>query len=69
VERFFAIVLVVVLGTFCFDYNLDTYFGKDIHWTGDCVAGTITSVVTIPAAVVGFVLVSCDMQKPLCGGD
>ena len=48
-----------------FDYALDTYVGKDIPWYGDCVAGTITAPLTTTAAVVGYVLVACDMPEPI----
>ncbi len=59
------LVFVVALGGFCFDYSLDTYFGKDIPWYGDCAAGTVGGAVTIPAAVIGYVLVECDQPTPI----
>jgi len=58
-------VLVAAICGFCFDYGLETYFGKDIPWYGDCLAGLFTSPVAVPAAVVGYVLVECDAPTPI----
>lgn len=70
-----AVILVMLLASlpiafcgFLFDYNLMVYFGKDIPWYADCLAGTLTSLVNVPAAVIALVLTSCDFQTPLiCG--
>lgn len=59
------VVFVVALGGFCFDYSLDTYFGKDIPWYGDCVAGTLGGGVVVPASIIGWVLVQCDVPEPI----
>lgn len=60
-----ALALVLAVFGFLFDYSLDTYVGKDIPWYGDCVAGTITAPLTTTVAVVGYVLVQCDMPEPI----
>lgn len=59
------LAIVVAIGGFCFDYSLDVYFGKDIPWYADCAAGLVTSPINIPAAVIGWVLVSCDVPTPI----
>ncbi len=61
----FCLILTVAIAGFAFDYSLDVYFGKDIPWYGDCIAGTIASPVTVPAAVVGFVLKCCGVPTPI----
>jgi len=68
VEKFFGILLGIAICGFCFNYNLDTYFGKDIHWGFDCVAGTLSAPVNVPAAVVGYVLECSDAETPIFGG-
>ena len=60
-----GLVLVMAVCGFLFDYALDTYVGKDIPWYGDCVAGTIAAPLTTTAAVVGYVLVACDVPAPI----
>lgn len=59
-----ASVPVAICGLL-FDYSLDIYFGKDVPWYVDCLAGAFTSPVTLPAAVVGCVLVHCDVATPI----
>jgi len=56
-------IVMAVVG-FAFDYSLYTYFGKDIPWYGDCIAGFFASPVACPAAVVGFILRCCGMEVP-----
>jgi hypothetical protein len=58
-------ISVIAISGCIFDYSLDVYFDKDIPWYGDCVAGLFTSPVTIPAAVVGYVLIECGHTKPI----
>ena len=53
------------LAGFCFDYSLDVYFGQDIPWYGDVLAGIFTSPITVPAAVIAYVLVECDQPTPV----
>ena len=60
-----SLVLAMAIFGFLFDYDLDTYAGKDIPWYGDCVAGTLTAPLTVSAAVVAYVLVECDMPEPV----
>jgi hypothetical protein len=60
-----SLVLAMAAFGFLFDYSLDIYAGKDIPWYGDCVAGTITAPLTTTAAVVGYVLVQCDVPEPI----
>ena len=60
-----SLLIALAICGFCFDYGLDVYFGKDIPWYGDCLAGLFTSPVTVPAAVVGYVLVECDVPTPV----
>jgi hypothetical protein len=61
------VILVIMLAVsgFFFDYTLDTYVGEDIPWYADCVAGVPSIGLTIPAAVVGYVLVACDIPEPI----
>lgn len=67
---FAVVVLAVVIAFagFCFDYSLYSYFGKDIPWYGDCIAGVFTSPINIPATVVAFILRSCDVEVPIIPG-
>lgn len=60
-----SLVLAMAVFGFLFDYDLDTYAGKDIPWYGDCVAGTLTAPLTVSAAVVAYVLVECDAPEPI----
>lgn len=52
---------------FFFDYNLTIYFGKNIPWYGDCVAGFLTAPINIPAAVIGYFLDAGAAGTPLLG--
>lgn len=66
IVRIVWLLVVLAICGFAFDYSLDTYFGKDIPWYADCGVGAVTSVVTIPAALIGYVLVQCDVPTPIC---
>lgn len=59
-----ALVIALLIAGFCFDYSLHSYFGADIPWYADCVAGLFTSPINVPATVVAFVLRSCGMEPP-----
>jgi hypothetical protein len=59
-----CLVLALAIAGFCFDYSLYSYFGKDIPWYGDCVAGLFTAPINIPATVVAYVLRCCGMEPP-----
>ena len=60
----FSFIVGIAIGGFCFDYCLESYVGKDIHWSVDCVAGAVTCPIVIPGAVVALVLKECDVQTP-----
>lgn len=60
----FGLAISVAIVAFTFDYSLNIYFGKDIPWYGDCIAGLFASPITVPAAVVGFVLECCGVPTP-----
>ncbi len=60
-----AVVVTLAICGFCFNYALDTYFGKDIPWYADCVVGMLCGPITVPAAVVGYVLKTCDVPTPI----
>jgi hypothetical protein len=60
-----SLVLAMAVFGFLFDYDLAVYADKDIPWYGDCVAGTLTAPLTVSAAVVGYVLVQCDVPEPI----
>jgi len=60
-----AALIVAAIGGFCFDYNLTVYFGKDIPWYGDCLAGFFTALINVPAAVIGYILECCDVATPI----
>lgn len=60
----YILIAAAILG-FCFDYSLGTYFGKDIPWYGDVAAGVVASPVAAPAAIIGYVLVECDVPTPI----
>lgn len=59
-----VLVLNLTLGAVCFDYSLDTIFEKDIPWYGDAVCGLFLGEITIPCAVICWVLVQCDIEAP-----
>jgi len=61
----FCLVFSLAVAGFYFDYSLYTYFGKDIPWYGDCVAGLFTAPINVPATVVGFVLRCCGLEPPI----
>ena len=67
----YTLVLVIVLafGGCIFDYNLEAYFGKDIPWYFDCLAGVVVAPVNVTAAVVAFVMIECDVPHPICFPD
>ena len=60
-----AVIVALVICGFCFNYALDTYFGKDIPWYADCIVGLFSGPITVPAAVVGYVLKACDVPTPI----
>ena len=64
-EFLLGLVISVAICGFCFDYNLTVYFGKDIPWYGDCLAGFFTVPVNVPAAVIGYVLECCEVTTPI----
>jgi len=66
-EFLIALLISAAICGFCFDYNLNVYFGKDIPWYGDCLAGFFTAPINVPAAVVGYVLECCDVVTPIFG--
>lgn len=49
----------------CFDYCLQNVLGKDIAWYGDVIAGAFAAPVTVPLAVVIWVLKLCGVGMPL----
>lgn len=59
------ITAALTLAGVLFDYNLATFFDKDIPWYLDVVAGVCASPVNIPAAVLGLVLVACGVPTPI----
>lgn len=59
-----CLVIAIAVAGFVFDYSLNIYFGKDIPWYGDCLAGIFASPVAVPAAVIGFVLECCGIPAP-----
>jgi len=60
-----SLVIALAIAGFCFDYSLYTYFGKDIPWYGDCIAGLFTAPINIPATAIGFVLRCCGLEPPI----
>lgn len=60
-------LFAIVIGCFglCFDYSLDVYFGKDISWPIDCIAGTFASAIVVPATVIAIVLICCGTETPI----
>lgn len=62
---FVFLVLAMAVSGFFFDYTLDTYFGKDIPWYADCIAGVPFIGLTVSASLVGYVLVACDVPEPI----
>jgi len=64
-QRFLlTLIFALALGGFCFDYCLESYVDKDIHWSVDCLAGAITTPLVVPGAVLALVLKECDVQAP-----
>lgn len=51
-----VMILNVILGGVSFHYCLWSIFGKDIPWYGDAVFGLFAGEVTIPLAVVVWIL-------------
>lgn len=58
------IVGIVCLNGYCFDYALISCFGKDISFFIDCLAGTVTSAITLPTAIICLVLNYCGVPTP-----
>jgi hypothetical protein len=36
-----------------------SWFGKSIPWWGDCIIGLFLGEITIPVAIVGWILIIC----------
>lgn len=52
---------------FCFDYVLFNVFGKDVPWYADIAAGIVAGAVTVPGAIVLWILKLCGVAMPLIG--
>lgn len=59
------LAIALAIAGFCFDYSLYSYFGKNIPWYGDCVAGLFTAPINVPATVIAFVLRCCGIEPPI----
>lgn len=58
------IVFALSLGAFCFDYILYSVFGKDVPWYADMIAGLVMSSITVPLAVVCWIVRLCGIDAP-----
>jgi hypothetical protein len=66
--RLICLIIGLLVGGFCFDYSLYSYFGKEIPWYADCVCGLFTAPINVPATVVAFVLRCCGIEAPFFEG-
>ena len=60
-----ALIVNLTVGGYAFDYSLRFIAGKDIPWYADVIVGTVLGEVTIPLAVVCWVLKMCGVHSPL----
>lgn len=58
----------MLLGGITFNYCLWYIFNKDIPWFADVVCGLFLGEVTVPLAIVCWVLDLCGIAAPLIGG-
>ncbi len=58
------LVAIICLLGLCFDYTLVSCFDQDVPFLLDCLAGTFTSAMTVPAAIVCLVLNYCGAPTP-----
>ena len=61
---FVVMILNLLLGGWSFDYCLWAIFGKDIPFWGDMICGFFAGEVTIPLAIVCFILRCCGIESP-----
>jgi len=59
-----VIVINLTFGAWCFSYSLNSFFGKDAPWYLDVVGGLFLGELTIPLAVVCFILNSIGVHTP-----
>jgi hypothetical protein len=61
-----TIVMLInaLIGGWSFDYCLYSILGKDIPWFGDMICGLFLGEVTVPLAIVCWVMRLCGVEVP-----
>ena len=54
----------VTLGAWTFAYCLDTIFGRIVPWYADAVAGLFLGELTVPGAVICWIIKLCGVHVP-----
>lgn len=55
----------LAIGGICFDYCLYHVFGKNVHWFADVVCGLFLGEITVPLAIVLWILRAAGLETPL----
>jgi hypothetical protein len=58
------LVFNLSLGGVCFDYALSSIVAKDVPWYVDAIAGFLTAQITVPVAVICWVLRLAGVDAP-----
>lgn len=61
------LILNLTLGAYCFAYSADVMFGAKVPFFLALVGGLFLGELTIPVAVICWILVICGANPPLFG--
>lgn len=53
---FSILATVCFINAVCFDYCLQHWFNKDVHWAVDLICGVLTSAFIIPASIITWLV-------------
>lgn len=59
-----VILFNLFIGAVTFDYALYSLFGKDVPWYADMICGLVLAQITVPVAIVCWILRLCGIEAP-----
>jgi hypothetical protein len=62
-----VIILNLTLGAYCFSYSAHEIFGVEVPLILAVIGGLFLGELTIPVAVIVWILVSCGVHTPMVG--
>lgn len=62
------LALNLTVGAMCFAYSLRSILGADVPWWADALGGLFLGQITIPLAVICWVLRLAGLDAPFLGG-